>query len=312
MDILAIGRQLWYSNKMATRKESVSTEARAQSDVAGDVELRAVSRDVQRDVLVNVMHVGRGEWGPRDRYERVRKKSYSLELVTGGSGVMDINGTRHILGPDDMVLMHPDDYCHYWTGPEGVWRKLFIALHPASLRPVMRYLRLDRVWHVRLTRANARRARHLLEAVLHAARRAGHGAPQRASVHAYELLLMMAGSVPHVDGHAHLPPALQRALDAALAPQSSVRSVTAMARVAHTSPTYFSKLFHRHMGLPPHEWLTRARMEQAADLLRNTALAVSVVAERVGYPDPFHFSRVFKRHAGISPRGCRTQYRTQP
>jgi len=36
------------------------------------------------------------------------------------------------------------------------------------------------------------------------------------------------------------------------------------------SATHFSKFFHRHMGLPPHEWLTRAHMEQAADMLRNT------------------------------------------
>ncbi len=294
------------------RKASVKKTAPSAtwSDVAGDVEIYAVSTEAQRDVLVNVMHAGRGEWGPRDHYERVRKKSYSLELVTGGSGVMDINGTRHILGPGDLVLMHPDDYCHYWTGPEGVWRKLFISIHPGTLLAVVHHLRLDKIWHVRLTRANARRAQRLLQAALLAARRAGPDARQRTSVCAYELLLLASATQP-VHGRAHLPPALQRALDAALVPERRVRSVAAMARAARMSATYFSKFFHRHMGLPPHEWLTRAHMEQAADMLRNTDQPVHTIAAHAGYPDPFHFSRVFTRVAGVSPRGYRAQCRQQ-
>ncbi len=38
----------------------------------GDVEIYTISTEAQRDVLVNVMHAGRGEWGPRNHCERVR------------------------------------------------------------------------------------------------------------------------------------------------------------------------------------------------------------------------------------------------
>ncbi|NLF39648.1 AraC family transcriptional regulator [bacterium] len=279
------------------------------SDVAGDVEIYTVSREPQRTIAVNVMHAGRGEWGPGDRYERIRKKSYSLELVVGGSGVMDINGVRHELWPGDLVFMHPEDACVYWTGPKGVWHKLFVALHDRSLRPLVRQLRVGKVWHVRLTRAGALRAQRLLAGILRVARQAAADAPLRASVCAYELLLLLAGAAHRIEGRAHLPPQLQRALDAALAPGSAIRNVTGMARAARCPPEYFSKLFHRHMGLPPHEWLTRARMEQAADLLRTTDQPVHAVGASAGYPDPFHFSRVFRRFAGISPRGYRVQSR---
>ncbi len=80
-----------------------------------------------------------------------------------------------------------------------------------------------------------------------------------------------------------------------------------MARVASRfglSEGYFFRAFRRRTGSTPRAYLARLRLEQAALLLRQSALPVARVARLVGYADPLYFSRAFSRHFG-SPPGLR-------
>ncbi|MBQ9801702.1 MAG: helix-turn-helix transcriptional regulator [Clostridia bacterium] len=64
----------------------------------------------------------------------------------------------------------------------------------------------------------------------------------------------------------------------------------------------FSHLFKESMGLSPYEYLMRIRIEKARQLLGNTMMSVSEVAERTGFTGQNYFSRTFKRYTGKSPR----------
>ncbi len=46
--------------------------------------------------------------------------------------------------------------------------------------------------------------------------------------------------------------------------------VPALARVAHISPTHFSRQFRATFGETPHRYLQRRRVERAMELLRET------------------------------------------
>lgn len=54
-------------------------------------------------------------------------------------------------------------------------------------------------------------------------------------------------------------------------------------------------------GSTVHEFITRVRMDEAANLLVNTALNVSQIAYRVGYSEPSNFSRTFTKQFNCSP-----------
>ena len=78
-------------------------------------------------------------------------------------------------------------------------------------------------------------------------------------------------------------------------------SVETLCSHIHLSPTYFSTLFKREVGLSFTAYVTQVRMEEAARLLRETDEKTYRIAEATGYSDPNYFSYVFKRHYGVSP-----------
>lgn len=82
--------------------------------------------------------------------------------------------------------------------------------------------------------------------------------------------------------------------------------VPALAGHAGYSVHHFSRLFTAVVGLPPAEWVQRARIARAADLLATTDLRVVDVALECGFKDAATFSRAFRRVTGASPAACRS------
>jgi AraC-like DNA-binding protein len=66
------------------------------------------------------------------------------------------------------------------------------------------------------------------------------------------------------------------------------------------SRTRFFERFTELMGEPPAKYVARWRVLAAADLLRDRALSLQIVAERVGYSSEDSLGRAFKRHMGMS------------
>ena len=63
------------------------------------------------------------------------------------------------------------------------------------------------------------------------------------------------------------------------------------------------------MGETPLAYLTRWRMDLAAQRLRDTDDTVAAIAAAVGYRSEYAFSRAFTRHRGIAPGRYRHQAR---
>lgn len=73
-----------------------------------------------------------------------------------------------------------------------------------------------------------------------------------------------------------------------------------LAELAGLSPWRFSIVFRRHMGVPPHRYISLCRIERARELLR-LGTPAAAVADACGFYDQSHFSRHFKHHCGMTP-----------
>jgi AraC-like DNA-binding protein len=76
------------------------------------------------------------------------------------------------------------------------------------------------------------------------------------------------------------------------------------------SPAHFAKAFKRTVGMPPHRWLIKQRVERACDLLLHSGEPLEAIALACGFADQSHMTRVFTKAVGTPPGAWRRARRS--
>ncbi len=79
----------------------------------------------------------------------------------------------------------------------------------------------------------------------------------------------------------------------------------AMAHLVGLSASHFSTLFKNKTGQSPYKYVQGIKIDLAKDLLLDTQLPISDIAQQLGFSSTSHFSSAFKRTTGISPSQIR-------
>jgi AraC-like DNA-binding protein len=77
-------------------------------------------------------------------------------------------------------------------------------------------------------------------------------------------------------------------------------SLEEASRILHANPAYLVRVFSRHFGLGPHQYLTGRRVDLARRLLL-TGMSTADVATAAGFYDQPHLTRHFKRFLATTP-----------
>jgi AraC-like DNA-binding protein len=83
-----------------------------------------------------------------------------------------------------------------------------------------------------------------------------------------------------------------------------------LAAICGLSPTHFAKAFKGAVGLPPHRWLLKQRVERACELLLSTSEPLEAIALACGFADQSHMTRVFTKAIGSPPGAWRRARRS--
>lgn len=75
-----------------------------------------------------------------------------------------------------------------------------------------------------------------------------------------------------------------------------------LARTACISRFHFARLFRASTGCSPMEFVLKARMEAAKQMLARGDQKIATTAAALGFFDQSHFTRTFRRMTGVSPR----------
>jgi AraC-like DNA-binding protein len=86
--------------------------------------------------------------------------------------------------------------------------------------------------------------------------------------------------------------------------QNPAKNWTVAAEVGMSRSPFAAK-FTRLVGEPILQYLTKWRMNLAADYLMSNELSIGKIANKVGYETIAAFSKNFKKHFGLSPREYR-------
>jgi AraC family transcriptional regulator len=82
-------------------------------------------------------------------------------------------------------------------------------------------------------------------------------------------------------------------------------SLKELAGLVRLSPNHFCKAFARSMGMPPHHYQLRQRIERAKILLADPDRSITDVVLATGYTASSNFATAFRRVTGLTPREYR-------
>ncbi len=74
-----------------------------------------------------------------------------------------------------------------------------------------------------------------------------------------------------------------------------------IAKAAHITPNYLSKLFHQETGMSLREYVNQLRIREAKRMMLSTESSIGEIASNVGFDNISYFSTVFRKMTGLSP-----------
>jgi AraC family transcriptional regulator len=88
-------------------------------------------------------------------------------------------------------------------------------------------------------------------------------------------------------------------------------TVSGIAQVADMSADHFTKLFKESTGQSPYQYVVKARVRKAKELLTTGKFTISEAAHQVGFVDQSHLTRHFKKVFGLPPKTLLSRRRPQ-
>jgi AraC family transcriptional regulator len=76
-----------------------------------------------------------------------------------------------------------------------------------------------------------------------------------------------------------------------------------LAQLARLSPYHFCRAFKQSLGVPPHRYHARLRIERAKVLLEKRAVSVTEIGMTLGFSDTSSFTAAFRKATGLTPTG---------
>ncbi|MEA4890643.1 MAG: AraC family transcriptional regulator [Clostridiaceae bacterium] len=74
-----------------------------------------------------------------------------------------------------------------------------------------------------------------------------------------------------------------------------------ISRSVHVSPSYLNRIYRNTSGMSVMEHVAHLKLEKTKELIRESKMTLTEIADALGFSSIHYFSRLFKRHYGISP-----------
>jgi AraC-like DNA-binding protein len=94
---------------------------------------------------------------------------------------------------------------------------------------------------------------------------------------------------------------IRRACDVIEANLAGDPSLAVLSRECGISASYFARAFRISLGMTPHQWMTKRRIERAKSLMAQSTESLAEISVLCGFVDQSHLGRHFVKEEGISP-----------
>ena len=261
---------------------------------------------------LSVYNVGRQkctrsyEWGPGIR------DHYVIHYVSAGKGTYRTGGVTRTLSAGDIFLIYPDTEVHYQADHSDPWSYEWVGFAGADAGPILKATDFTPLEPVLYAPAFGG---EIMAALRRINEDFGNSFSRAVSMtgNLYGLLSILVrertGGEDREDRDAELVRRIIAYIDQWYSYPISVED---MASYAGVSRSTLFRVFTRHLGCSPKEYLERCRIRRASYLLRSTQLTIGAISVSVGYDNGLYFSRAYKKLTGLSPSQYRRESSAEP
>lgn len=234
-------------------------------------------------------------------------KTYSAHFILEGKGVYIFNGKEYELGAGQGFMIMPGDRCIYIADKVKPWKYVYASFCGADDDALVHSAGLDE--------NNVTFEFSLDDDMIHNIY-AMHAAGKINEAKGYDVmgyfLLCMSRLVKANIVHTGVCDASEIYVKKACLfvedhyPDSI--TVDDISFYVGLDRTYLYRIFKKHLGVSPSQYLINYRLEKAVEMLENPELPISEIGLSVGFHDTSHFYKVFSAKYSMPPKKYRETY----
>lgn len=232
--------------------------------------------------------------------------SFQFIYIAHGRGEFEsVPGGHQLVEAGDLIVLFPDVWHRYRPDPETGWDEHWLELDGDYIRTLMRRPEFTPERPV-LQLGHVPELLQAYETACELLRREPAGYQFQLGAQAVQVLALTLSAIKQKNWSGKPAAELIREARNALArPGNQHLRLEEMARKHNMSCTNFRRLFKAQTGFAPHQFAMQITVGRARDLLYNTTLPVSHIAQTLGFNSIFYFSRFFKKQTGLAPADYR-------
>ncbi len=238
---------------------------------------------------------------PTQGYEISRASSeyYVIEYVTGGAGVVSVNGETFDVEGGDVYILPRGSRQHYYASRSDPFSKIWMNCEGSLCSRLTEAYRISDKYHFK----SVSELLPLFERMIEVTETLSPGEVHlQCGVIFHEIIASLSATLTSSKDENEYAAAAKNYCDRNVYEKLTVANV---AREVGLSASHLGRLFTEEYGVTLYAYILGLKLETAKALLRGTSMQVGEVAHALCFTDEHYFSNVFKKKVGVTPGAWR-------
>lgn len=238
------------------------------------------------------------QWGPGVR------DHYLIHYVISGCGYYELKNQKYELHAGDAFLVYPNQEVTYYADVSDPWEYAWVGFNGSDALSILNATDFTKEHPYINAAPFGEKILHQLLCIYEVRGNEFEQAVEMTGRLYTALALFMQGATkkpPQTSYSGYV----QKAIAYISANYSYPITVEDIAAYVGLSRSHLFRSFEKVIEKSPKEYLTDFRIRQACNLLENSDLSVTAIANSVGFENNLYFSKAFHKVKGMSPKSYR-------
>lgn len=261
-------------------------------------------KDMAQDLDIVIKNVGFSRNSAGYTYGYDWREYYIFHYIVSGSGIYQVNGRTYHLHDKDGFLVPPRTTVIYQADKEDPWSVYWIGFSGRKVEYFLKRMNLHEdslTFHYDKDDCLLSHMETMFKEVRY---------PQRAQETLLGHFYQVAACIINYTDADKSPVTQNYITIATRFIEHNFRiplQVQDLAEECNISASQLYRCFMKKLGLSPHQYIEKLKMEKAVEFITQTDMPYKEIAYLLGYEYESHFFKVFKRTLGHSPSYYRNQ-----